>query len=393
MKIVFFAPFGIRPKGTLIARMLPLAEELQKLGHTTTIIAPPYTNPEDSGKTEFINGIKLLNVTLAPFGRAFSTLPVAWRMLRAGLSEKPDIITLFKPKGYGGMALMLIIILKKIGFKLPSVFVDSDDLECAMNELHSYSVVEKIVYCFQEKWLLANADAVTVASRELENFVQKMGVKPEQLLYLPNCVKQAKRGSADIVKKKFNIASDAPLLLLYTRFFEFEQQRLHTVLQEIKVALPAVKFLVVGKGRNSEEAMLLNAAKEKGFADSLIIAGWVLPEDLPDYFAAADIAIYPLADNLINRCKCPAKLTELLLAALPVVADAVGQVKEYIKPGISGLLVDPNDWHDIATKTVELLSDSLKMDFISKNSTTYILLNFNWQDYARKLEKFYMEQI
>ncbi len=41
MKIVFLAPFGIRPKGTVIARMLPLAVELQKIGHSVTIIAPP----------------------------------------------------------------------------------------------------------------------------------------------------------------------------------------------------------------------------------------------------------------------------------------------------------------------------------------------------------------
>ena len=29
MKIVFLAPFGVRPKGTLQARMLPLAQALQ----------------------------------------------------------------------------------------------------------------------------------------------------------------------------------------------------------------------------------------------------------------------------------------------------------------------------------------------------------------------------
>ena len=41
MKIVFIAPFGIRPKGTVIARMIPLAAGLQGLGHRVTIVAPP----------------------------------------------------------------------------------------------------------------------------------------------------------------------------------------------------------------------------------------------------------------------------------------------------------------------------------------------------------------
>ena len=65
MKIVFLAPFGIRPKGTVLARMVPLAAELQRLGHELTIIAPPYTNPEDSGREETVCGVRLVNIRLA----------------------------------------------------------------------------------------------------------------------------------------------------------------------------------------------------------------------------------------------------------------------------------------------------------------------------------------
>ena len=34
-------------------------------------------------------------------------------------------------------------------------------------------------------------------------------------------------------------------------------------------------------------------------------AGWVPERDLPDYFAAADVALYPFDDNLINRTQMP----------------------------------------------------------------------------------------
>ncbi|MBC8075574.1 MAG: glycosyltransferase family 1 protein, partial [Chloroflexales bacterium] len=43
------APFGIRPKGTLSARMLPLAKALVRRGHTVSIAAPPVQNPADAG--------------------------------------------------------------------------------------------------------------------------------------------------------------------------------------------------------------------------------------------------------------------------------------------------------------------------------------------------------
>lgn len=129
MKIVFMAPFGIRPKGTLIARMLPLAVELQSLGHGITIVTPPYTNPEDSGKTKIVRGVKLVNVALPSAGKAMGAPIIAWRLLRSAQAEKPDLIHLFKPKGYGGLAAMLLIFCCRIGLPMPPLFLDMDDWE------------------------------------------------------------------------------------------------------------------------------------------------------------------------------------------------------------------------------------------------------------------------
>ena len=49
LTIAMIAPFGVRPKGTLSARMLPLAQALVRRGHTVSIVAPAVQNPEDAG--------------------------------------------------------------------------------------------------------------------------------------------------------------------------------------------------------------------------------------------------------------------------------------------------------------------------------------------------------
>jgi hypothetical protein len=116
VKIVFWAPFGIRPKGTLIARMLPLAVALQSLGHQVVIVAPPYTNPEDSGREEDVAGVRIVNITLTSLGLALGAPVLAWRMLRAMLREKPDLVHLFKPKGFGGLAAIFIVLLRCLLF-------------------------------------------------------------------------------------------------------------------------------------------------------------------------------------------------------------------------------------------------------------------------------------
>lgn len=391
MKIVFLAPFGIRPKGTLIARMLPLAVELQKIGHTVTIVAPPYTNPEDSGKTESVRGVRLVNVALPVGGKALSALPLAWRMFRAALAEKPDLVHLFKPKGYGGLAAMLHLSLQRLGLKIPPLFLDTDDWEGAggMNDLHSYSSAEKRVFAFQEKWLSRTAAGVTVASRELEKLTAGLGVPKGRIMYLPNCVEAKAGGDGRRIRDRLGISPETLVLLLYTRFFEFSQERLHLLFAEIHRLAPELRLLVVGQGRNREEELLLKAADQMGFREVLTVIGWVEPEDIPDYLAAADMAVYLLDDTLLNRAKCPAKLTELLMAGLPVVADHTGQAAEYIQSGETGILCRPGDWREMAAAVSAFSGDVSRCRESGGAGRRYLLENFSWRVYVEHLHDFY----
>ncbi|MDD2854921.1 MAG: glycosyltransferase family 4 protein [Desulfuromonadaceae bacterium] len=388
MKIVFLAPFGIRPKGTLIARMIPLAAEFQDIGHQVVIVAPPYTNPEDTGKTELVNGVVIRNIKLGPEHKVLAAPLLAWRMFSTAFSEKPDIVHLFKPKGYGGLAAMLHIILQRLGLRLSPLLLDTDDWEGygGMNELHSYSGVEKSFYAFQEQWLLKRAFAVTVASRALESMVAGIGVSQNRIFYLPNCItERVPNAHPYVLREHLGIKKDSPVVLLYTRFFEFSQDKLYFLFTEIARALPEVRFLVVGKGRNNEEERLFNFAREEGFADALVMAGWVEPDKLADCLSVGDVAIYPFADTLVNRTKCPAKLTELLLLERAVVADAVGQISEYIKSDVSGVLCSPDNWTEMAQRTVELLKNPLQRDKLGSAGRRYLLENFRWSKFAENL--------
>ena len=391
MKIAFLAPFGIRPKGTLVARMLPLAEELQRLGHKVSIVAPPYTNPEDSGIVETVSGVTVRNIEL-PKALGPASAPVtAWRMYRAAMAEQPDLVHLFKPKGYGGLAAMILIQFRRMGIRQPRLFVDMDDWEGrgGMNDLLPYTATEKALFQFQEEWIPLHARGVTVASRTLQTKAWGMGIRPERVLYLPNCVKDIAPVNGEGVRRSLAIPSDAPVLLLYTRFFEFSQDKLHYLFSEIHRRVPGVRFLVVGKGRSNEEELLLARGGELGFSEALVMGGWLEPDNIPAYLAAGDVAIYPFSDNLINRPKCPAKLTEILRAGVAVVADSVGQLAEYVKAEVSGRLCSPDDWQEMADRAVELLLDKGRRQETGASGRRYLLEKFAWKDYADRLDEFY----
>lgn len=390
MRICFMAPFGIRPKGTVLARMVPLAAALQARGHNVTIVAPPYTNPEDSGRSELVQGVELRNVCLASGGKVLSTPLMTWRMLREADQVKPDLVHLFKPKGYGGLAAMVQLTLQR---HLP-VFTDSDDWEGdgGMNALHGYSLVEQRLYSFQEAWLSRHAWGVTLASLALQEMTAHLGVPQGRMLYLPNGVMPRSEGDGRRIRVKLGIEDDQPVLLLYTRFFEFAQQPLYRLFQQLTEQMPHLRILVIGRGHGGEDRALLQAAHELGFAGVLHHAGWVEPEQLPDWFAAAQVALYPFDDTLTNRTKCPAKLTELLLAGLPVVGHAVGQVAEYLA-AVPEVLCRPGDWQAMYQKLLMLLQDQNQAKRIGQQARQDMLQRFAWSDAAARLECFYRERI
>ena len=123
------------------------------------------------------------------------------------------------------------------------------------------------------------------------------------------------------------------------------------------------------------------------------MAGWVEPAELPDYLAAGDVALYPFDDTLVNRAKCPAKLTELLCAGVPVVADRVGQIPEYLAPALNKLLCAPDDRDAMVEKSVQLLTDGDLRRELSSQAREFILASFSWEEYAKRLENFYMAHL
>lgn len=392
MKIVFLAPFGTRPKGTLQARMLPLATALQKSGHEVVIIAPPYTNPEDAGLVELVDGVEVRNVLLGPAAGVLSAPFIALRMLREALDRQPDLVHLFKPKGYGGLAAILLATMPVLGLKAPPLLVDCDDREGTggMNDLHPYSMPEKWLFAFQEKSLTHYAKGVTVASRALESLAWGMGAQPQRTRYLPNGPVARPDGERSRGRARFGIDDDTPVLLLYTRFFEFSQQRLHTLLEQLCNRLPQLRLLVVGKGLHGEETELEQAAIRGGFYKNLIMAGWVEPGELPDCLAAADAAVYPFDDTLVNRAKCPAKLAELAAAGIAVAAERVGQIGEYLIHNESGLLVEPGKTDALAEAAFRLLTDRELARQLGQTAARRMRDTFSWEQATRTLEALYI---
>ncbi|MDQ2810288.1 MAG: glycosyltransferase family 4 protein, partial [Chloroflexota bacterium] len=365
LRITLIAPFGLQPKGTTSGRALPLGQALAARGHQVRLIVPPWDDPgaDPAGRRWVAGGVEVVELA-APRLRVPGGGLVGWpaALLRAALRDRPDVIHLFKPKAYAGLA-GLALTLRGTPWVL-----DTDDWEGrgGWNRVAGYSAAQRLLFQWQETTLPRWAAATTVASRTLQTQLWGLGVPPRRVHYLPNGVDAAKydpwrTAAADpqrraALRARYGLPPTAPVLLLWTRFVEFPLEWPLAVLRALHQQWPDLCLLVAGAGFHGEERALQAQAAALGLGNRVIVTGWLTGADLGATLGLADVALYPMRDTLLNRAKCPVKLLDLLALGIPTVAHAVGQVAEYLDAS-SGLLVPPGDVLGLAAGVAALLAD------------------------------------
>jgi glycosyltransferase involved in cell wall biosynthesis len=394
-RIVIVGPFALYPKGTVLVRIVPLAQALSRLGHNIRVILPPYDNKGHSGRNLTFEGVEIENIQMSylpVFGYVISTLRLAMHVLK----RKPSLIHIFKPKGYSGLAAMFFIILKRFKVLDIKLVVDSDDWEGihGFGEYFSRLYSRLVAYFFhcQEQWISRRSDAITVASRTLQRrAIHEFRIPANKVFYVPNG-HNGKRYSFDSSRvrqlRKLLGIDESFVIALYTRFLEFDIAKPVRILGIVSKKITDVKLLVIGKGFFREEEIFLRLVKKAGLTSNLVYVGWLKPEEVPEYLATADVAIYPYDDNILNRSKCPGKIVELLELGKPVVAEDVGEISTYVKDGFSGLLVRPGDIEGLASRVIQVATSPLLRQKLEEGART-LIDKFNWRYLVRHVENSY----
>jgi glycosyltransferase involved in cell wall biosynthesis len=383
MRLAFIGGFAFSPKGTIRARAHPLAAELARAGHEVRIFLPPYDNIRDSGREWIEDGVRITNSTLSnsclTYPRGLAAL------IRAVSRYQPDLIHVFKPKGFAGAAGTYFLVKSK-----SKVVLDCDDWEGwgGWNEVQNYSWILKEYIDRQERWMMRSAPAVTVASRWLQQRAAQLRGAESSVFYVPNCARvgeahesacsEARKVSPSDCRRLLNLP-DGPLIL-YSGHFERGEE----IESFCRVAIPIANrsgaaFVFIGKGPE------LSKVQEQ-FPDSSPVRAFFFPQlPYPEFIKvvrASTLAVYLYPNDVRHRSKCSVRIIDYMMMGKPVITSAVGQNLEYIVDGESGILIPPGDGHSFAEKLDYLLHSPEQCARIGENAARRISYNFIWRGEA-----------
>ncbi|HEX3724320.1 MAG TPA: glycosyltransferase family 4 protein [Nitrolancea sp.] len=391
--VLMLGTFGLRPKATLRYRALAVARTLSSNDWSFRLMTTPWDHPADSGKRQVIDDIPVTN-TRASHPIAF---PLAsGEMIWSGHRSRSDLIHVFKPKGFGDIAARWL----RHG---SPVVVDMDDWEGdgGWNEIGGYGSLQRHIFNWQERTWPRQADALTVASRELERRALTLGAPPDRVHYVPNGLTRDRfeeLATANTIRAESrearNPLSATPWILLYTRFIEFDPIIVVRVLSAIREAFPNTKLLVVGASANgAAEVAVRAAAGQAGLSDCIRWHGWADPTEVAALAASCDVAIHPFDDNNVNRAKCSVKLLELLATGIPVVTTRVGENASFVVDEVSGLLSPPGEPTAIARSVIQLLRDPSLGYRIGKAAQERVSTEFLWDQLAPRVANAYVRAL
>jgi glycosyltransferase involved in cell wall biosynthesis len=351
---------------------------------------PPYDNLTDSGRVWQEDGVRLENMTLRR-NDAVHQLVVPARMARRAAMLEPDVVHVFKPIGYSGLAGMYLR-----WFSRRPLVLDTDDWEGTggWNDVNPYPALWKKLFDWQERWMARHACAVTVVSRTLQTQVLNFGVDPARVVYLPNGPDGRLRQQAEVsgeqraeVRARLGVG-DAPLALyLGTIPHGTDLDLALEALDSIGGRLPEARLVVAGVGEGLPG--LQAQARRLGLGDRVIFPGWIEPEQAHVYVASADAAVNPYRDTLINRSKCAGKVILAMAMGKAVITSRLGQNLEYIEDGHSGLLTEPGDADDLAQGLLAVLSDREWAAELGRNARQRIWEEFDWDARVGEVERAY----
>jgi phosphatidylinositol alpha-1,6-mannosyltransferase len=150
-----------------------------------------------------------------------------------------------------------------------------------------------------------------------------------------------------------------------------------------------LRYVVAGDG--DEAGRLQRFAAELGVASRVTFLGTVPGDELPAYYAAADVFVLP---NRIERGDFEGfgiVFLEAAAAGLPVIGGRSGGVPEAIDEGKTGLLVSGADAEELAQAIRSLADDANLRRTLGEAGRARVLREFTWARAAERVNQIDLE--
>lgn len=150
----------------------------------------------------------------------------------------------------------------------------------------------------------------------------------------------------------------------------------------------ACKLVFTGKDSDPRNCKYKKMIEQLGLTDDVVLMGYVCDEEILRLQHFAALSVIYKSDNLQTRNCFPTKLGEMLMARIPVITTAVGDLGLYLKSGFNAYLYEESDVNQLVRYIQTILSQPQEAEYIAKRGQDVALDAFNPIVQGKKLSDF-----
>jgi glycosyltransferase involved in cell wall biosynthesis len=130
---------------------------------------------------------------------------------------------------------------------------------------------------------------------------------------------------------------------------------------------------------------LLALIRASRFADRFVMKGWLPTQEVPDYWAAADVGIHldrPIYERELGSQN---RVLSWMRAGLPVLCSEISELSSVIKAHGLGFTFPPNDRDALADAIVGAAGDTTRRRNVAERARDYVLTHFTYEATTKPL--------
>jgi phosphatidylinositol alpha-mannosyltransferase len=375
VKIGLVSPYDWAYPGGVKSHIMHLAAELRALGHTVRILTPA------TGKTSRQVEYGVYKVAWA------APLPVNGSVARVSLA--PDL------NGHIGDLLMrerfdVVHLHEPLASVLPLTVLHSARRSGAVVVGTFHAAVPRSLTASPPEWAYASAkpflrhyfrklDGRIAVSKAALAFIERFF--PGDYRIIPNGVDVARFRDA---APRPELRDGRPNILFVGRAEKRKGlKHLLRAVPLIREYHPSARFIIVSDG--PLRAGYQRLVDKAGWQD-VLFAGRVSDEDLPSYYASADVFVSPSTGGESQGIV----LLEALAAGVPIVASDIAGHRTVITNGVDGVLIPPADHEQLAWAICHLLNEPKEIERLRMKARERAEA-FSWPRVAGMIEHYYRE--
>jgi len=241
------------------------------------------------------------------------------------------------------------------------------------------------------RWLMHYVTKIVAVSEQVKRSIIRYGrVVPEKVVtihYGVNLEKFALRPGEDLNQRREKLGFPTTGVL-FGVVARLEKWKGYTYLLPAAYHLidefPQAKFVFVGDG--SLRQQIVEEIRQRGLENHFLLLGF--RDDVQEILPALDVFVLPsLTEGLPNA------VLEAMACSKPVIATAVGGVREVVEDGITGFLVPPRDSEALYQAMRRLLLDVQLAQQMGREGRRRVEEFFSLEKEVQSFQRLYEDQL